>query len=97
LVEKQIKTPILTIDCTLVDDEVTIDISDNAGGVPQNIISKIFNPYFTTKHKTQGTGLGLHMSKRIATETLGGDLFVENTDEGAKFSIVFKIKSKIKK
>jgi hypothetical protein len=33
------------------------------------------------------------MSKRIATETLGGDLFVENTDEGAKFSIVFKIKS----
>jgi signal transduction histidine kinase len=64
-----------------------ITIEDNAGGVPQEIIKKIFEPYFTTKHKSKGTGLGLNMSYKIITESLGGELFVHNTSNGAKFTI----------
>ena len=48
---------------------------------------KIFDPYFTTKHQSQGTGLGLHMSYRIITESLGGKLYAKNTKNGAKFYI----------
>jgi len=68
-----------------------ITIEDNAGGVPENIISKIFEPYFTTKHQTQGTGLGLHMSYKIITESFNGRFYVENTKNGAKFFIEIPI------
>ncbi len=66
---------------------VQITIEDNAGGIEKDIITKIFDPYFTTKHQSQGTGLGLHMSYKIITESLKGKLYVENTQKGAKFFI----------
>ena len=66
---------------------VQITIEDNAGGIEKDIITKIFDPYFTTKHQSQGTGLGLHMSYKIITESLKGKLYVENTQKGAKFII----------
>jgi len=64
-----------------------ITIEDNAGGIPEDIIHKIFDPYFTTKHQTQGTGLGLHMSYRIVKESLNGNIYTQNTRNGAKFFI----------
>jgi len=92
LLEKKIKDPLIII--SLFEDKrgIILTIEDNAGGVPQEIIGKIFDPYFTTKHQSQGTGLGLHMSYRIVTESLKGDLIVENTKKGAKFFIVLPLK-----
>lgn len=58
--------------------EIIITIKDNAGGVPETIIEKIFEPYFTTKHKTQGTGIGLYMSEKIIHAHMGGQLSVSN-------------------
>jgi len=74
---------------------LNITIKDNAGGIPQNILDKIFEPYFTTKHKSQGTGLGLYISHTIITKNLHGFIEVSNDEfeykgkyyKGAKFEI----------
>lgn len=65
-----------------------IKIADNAGGIDETIINKIFNPYFTTKDANKGTGLGLYMSKKLLQEHLNGDIFVKNKDAGAEFTII---------
>lgn len=69
-----------------------IVISDAGGGIAKDVISKIFDPYFTTKEKTQGTGLGLFMSKQIIENLMLGSLGVENISEGAEFTITLPIK-----
>ncbi len=85
--EKQLKEPIVILDMIKNKNYVLITIEDNGGGIPNSIIDKIFDPYFTTKHQSQGTGLGLNMSYKIITESLKGKIYVENTLNGAKFSI----------
>ena len=57
-----------------------IEINDNGGGVDESIISKIFDPYFTTKHKSQGTGIGLYMSHQIIVEHMNGSINAKNID-----------------
>ena len=68
--------------------EVIITIEDNAGGIPENILPHIFDPYFTTKHQSQGTGLGFYMSYKIVTDNLSGSLYAKNGESRAKFFIV---------
>ena len=68
-----------------------IKIQDNAGGIGSDIITKIFDPYFTTKHQSQGTGLGLHMSSTIIKNHFNGTLSVSNVAEGAEFLILLPI------
>ncbi|MCK5109881.1 MAG: HAMP domain-containing histidine kinase [Arcobacteraceae bacterium] len=87
LLEKNIKNAWIKLNLKKQEDKVVITIEDNGGGIPEDILPKIFDPYFTTKHQSQGTGLGLHMSYRIIRESLKGKLYVKNTNNGAKFFI----------
>ncbi|TLP40765.1 PAS domain S-box protein [Arcobacter arenosus] len=87
LLENSVKNPWIKVDLLEKEKDVIISIEDNAGGIPEDIICKIFEPYFTTKNQSLGTGLGLYMSYKIINESLGGSLYVENTENGAKFFI----------
>ncbi len=84
LIEKRIKNPTIIIKTY----DYTLEVIDNGGGVPEEIIDKIFDPYFSTKTKKDGTGLGLYMSKTIIEDHCEGKLEVENTKDGAIFRIV---------
>lgn len=84
---KGVKEGHIDIDVHVKDKRVFIEISDNGTGVPQEIIDQIFDPYFTTKHQSQGTGLGLYMSKQIIEHNMNGSLEVKNGKEGAVFTI----------
>jgi len=68
-------------------EKIKIVVEDNGGGIPDNIMTQIFDPYFTTKSETGGTGIGLYMSKAIVEDNLGGSLSVENTEEGCRFTV----------
>ncbi len=70
-------------------DQLIIAITDNGGGIPEGIMEKIFEPYFTTKD-SDGTGIGLYMSKTIIETNMGGSLTVRNVDDGAEFTIVLR-------
>ena len=78
------------------NDNVYISIKDNAGGIPDEIVDKIFEAYFTTKHQSQGTGLGLHMTYNLIVQHMHGNIEVHNVDfeykeksyRGAEFIIV---------
>ena len=74
------------------DSNVIMEISDNAGGIPENIIGQVFDPYFSTKKNKNGTGLGLYMSKSIIEKQGNGMLNVRNENNGAMFSITLPIK-----
>jgi nitrogen-specific signal transduction histidine kinase/CheY-like chemotaxis protein len=88
LVENRPSDRFIKIELTSTDDNIEILISDNAGGIPKDIIAKIFDAYFTTKDESTGTGLGLYMSKKIIEENLNGKLNVNNIDDGVCFSII---------
>lgn len=65
-----------------------ITIEDTAGGIKEDLIEKIFDPYVTTKYKSGGTGMGLYIAKIIMISSFKGDISVVNTNLGAKFIIV---------
>jgi C4-dicarboxylate-specific signal transduction histidine kinase len=77
----------ITVSCTNDKYHCTISIEDSGGGVPHHIIDKIFDPYFTTKFESQGTGIGLYMAKMIIEKHCLGKLSVYNTANGACFEI----------
>jgi len=85
--EPAVLKPWINIQITKDDNKVLVSIEDNGGGIPESILPKIFDPYFTTKHQSQGTGLGLHMSYKIITESFYGKLYAKNTNNGANFFI----------
>ena len=98
LVEKEVQERFVNIEILKENDLVVVKIFDNAGGIPDAIREKVFDPYFTTKHKSQGTGIGLFMSKKIITQHFNGNIEVDNVDKivdgnncfGAEFSTKIK-------
>ena len=96
LINKKDQKLFIFIDVFFKDDNVCICIKDNAGGIEDSVLNRIFEPYFTTKHQSQGTGIGLYMSEEIVVKHMKGKLSVQNVDftyehinyKGAEFSIV---------
>ena len=82
----------ITIKTYKENNSAFITIEDNAGGIDEKVINKIFDIYFTTKHQSQGTGLGLYISYEIIKKFFKGKLYVENSEFGAKFIIELPIK-----
>ena len=78
------------------ENSIIISVQDNAGGIKEDVLPKIFEPYFTTKHKSQGTGLGLYMSKQIIEKHLGSVIWAENRhfeyEDDKFFGACFKIR-----
>jgi len=95
-VQNNIDKKLIFITLKEINKKVHIEIYDNALGVSQIILDKVFEPYFTTKYKSSGTGIGLYMSKEIVTRHMDGDIFMDNYEftyenekyKGAKLSIV---------
>jgi len=87
LLEKNIENPFIKITTFKDKNSSILEIADNGKGVPDKIISKIFDPYFSTKKQKNGTGLGLYMSKTIIEGHCGGKLTVSNNSQGAVFKI----------
>jgi len=84
--------PAIFISTKGVGGKVVIRVEDNGNGIPQKVIGKIFQPFFTTKPTGQGTGLGLSMSYDIVTKGHGGDITVETREgEGSTFILVLPI------
>jgi len=87
LIEKKIANPKIVVKTYTEHNKYIVSIRDNAGGVPKRVKDKIFEPYFTTKHQSSGTGIGLYMSKIIIENNFGGQLSVINESGGANFKI----------
>jgi signal transduction histidine kinase len=90
--KKQLKgdnyEPIVTVSTKKEEDKIEIKVKDNGNGIPQKVLDKIFQPFFTTKPAGQGTGLGLSLSYDIITKGHGGELRVETKEgEGSVFII----------
>ena len=73
------------IEISLIDNRVVV--TDNGGGIPSDIIDRVFEPYYTTKEQGKGTGMGLYMSKMIIEDNMGGRISAANVDSGVSFTI----------
>ncbi|MBN2895298.1 MAG: cache domain-containing protein [Campylobacterales bacterium] len=88
LIERDVAVPIVRARSFEEEEACIIEVCDNAGGIGEEILPRIFDPYFSTKSASQGTGLGLYMSKTIVEGHLGGRLEAYNDAQGACFRIV---------
>jgi C4-dicarboxylate-specific signal transduction histidine kinase len=92
--KKEINDREISINIEHIDNKILIHISDNAQGIPEDVIDKIFEPYFTTKHQAIGVGMGLFLTYDIVKNILKGDIKVENIKHGAKFTLSIPVNIK---
>ena len=79
---------IITVEVKEIDNNVCINIEDNGGGISAEVLQNIFNPYFTTKHESKGTGLGLYIVKMIIEESMSGSVQVFNKNRGVNCKMI---------
>jgi signal transduction histidine kinase len=91
LVIREIENKWISIKTFKENEFIYITIEDSAKGIDEKVIDKIFDIYFTTKHQSQGTGLGLYISYEVIQKIFKGKLWVENSEFGAKFTIELPI------
>jgi C4-dicarboxylate-specific signal transduction histidine kinase len=85
--EHKVSNPRIFICIARERERSVLYIRDNCGGIPDDMISRIFDPYFTTRGPDKGTGIGLYMSKMIIEQNMGGHLTASNVGGGAEFRI----------
>lgn len=81
----------IKIDTKIANNYLNISIRNNGGNIDKNTISRVFEPYFTTKFESQGTGIGLYMTKSIIETNMKGKIEVENIEDGVCFKISLPI------
>jgi signal transduction histidine kinase len=86
-IEKGIARPKVSLQLFRQDNRAVLTVKDNGGGIPMDIMDKIFEPYFSTKSDGKGTGIGLYMSKMIIEKSMNGKLTAANTGDGAEFRV----------
>ena len=84
--EKELKQRHIVIEATQNGERIELNITDNAGGIPEKVINHIFEANITTKEAGKGTGIGLYMSAQIV-EKMNGTIMVSNQEDGACFTI----------
>lgn len=87
LLELKVDEPLISIRICRENNRSLVTIRDNGGGIEEGILTRIFDPYFTTKGPDKGTGIGLHISKSIIEKSMDGRLSVRNVDGGAEFRV----------
>ncbi|MBV5339652.1 MAG: PAS domain-containing sensor histidine kinase [Deltaproteobacteria bacterium] len=87
LLDHQVTKPLISIRISGEKGRSIITVRDNGGGIDEDILPKIFDPYFTTKHQSTGVGLGLYMAKMIVEKKMHGSLEALNVEDGVEFKI----------
>jgi signal transduction histidine kinase len=86
-IERCVTRPHIFIRITCENERSVVYIRDNCGGIPDDVMPRIFDPYFTTRSPDRGTGIGLYMSKVIIEQNMAGRLTARNLDGGAEFRV----------
>jgi len=87
LLDNQVAHPLISIRIFRENGRSIVTVRDNGGGIREEVLPKIFDPYFTTKHQSTGVGIGLYMAKMIIEKKMHGSLTARNVDGGAEFRI----------
>jgi signal transduction histidine kinase len=90
---RQSPNPCVEVVCSQKGESALVTVKDNGGGIPSEIMDKIFDPYFTTKFMSQGTGMGLYMSKMVIEKHMGGSISVTNNAAGTEVTIELPLES----
>ncbi|MDX1295456.1 MAG: PAS domain-containing protein [Sulfurimonadaceae bacterium] len=83
----EIEMPVIRLGCEKSSDRFKITVTDNGGGISDEDMPKIFEPYYSTKENNEGTGMGLYLARMMIESSMNGTLRAENCEDGAKFTI----------